>query len=324
MGRNNQHAGMHMKWWHGDHSQGDFSGYDRYVDMIAESKLRKMTNGKNTKDPDTTKPEGVISDGKKSQVITTAPVNESQANKPKKKKNKNPKYQPPVKEKQQLISDEYFAATYNLYANIFAIAFEKRIDVFDYICECERLCAEDKYMCETRKWFALRPLEKSHIFLHMLADKIGCEIHEFFIMNEEMRQKRLYSIFKNILKRYDQKKYLPVSFDQDNDSDFQGNEFTITCLTLLDYHFSNPQMNTADHTHYYTTHYIHKIVNNTTGDVMYSLNIKTSTNYKTELLYMYERAEIYAEPEGEMGNFFEKCLQLYLGSGESIGSCVTW
>lgn len=312
MGRNNQHAGMHIKWWHGDRSQGDFNGYDRYVDMIAESKLRRMN-------PNDKK---IVND--LTPITETPTSTEMHTSKSKKKKRKNQQNQLAIKEKKQLIPDKYFAASLDLYANIFTIAFEKRIDVFDYVCECEKLCAEDKYMCQTVPWLTLHPLEKSHIFLHMLADKIGCEIYEFFIMNEEIRQRRIYSILQNILKKYEQNIYLAVDFAQENDVDSEGNEYTVTCLTLSDYSFSNLSLNNKNDSHYYTMHYIHKIINNTTGDLIYSLNIKTSTNYKTKLTYMYERAEIYTESEGEMAEFFEKSLHLYLKSGETVGSCVTW
>lgn len=313
MGRNNQHAGMHMKWYRGDRSQGDFSGYDRYIDMIAESKLRKMTNHK-AKDL-------TVKESKIEQKLKEASMVEDGKATKNRDVGKNTKS---TIEKTQVIPDKYFVATFDLYANIFTIAFEKGVDVFDYVCECEKLFSEDKYINRTQHPFELNNMEKTHIYLHMLADKMGCEIYEFFIMNEDMRQKRIYNVLKNIMKKYKDKNNFAVSFDAENDHDTEGNEYTVTCLSLSDYYFRNPDLDIKNDTHYYTKNYIHRTVNNTTGEVVYSLNVLTRVNYKYPLKYMCERIEIYAEIYGEMANFFEESLRLYLESGEQIGSCVTW
>lgn len=52
---------------------------------------------------------------------------------------------------------------------------------FNDVCECEHLCEEDVRMSRDYNYFfnSVTNLDRTIVFLNLLADKIGCDIYEF-------------------------------------------------------------------------------------------------------------------------------------------------
>lgn len=158
MGYNNNHAGMHMIWYRRNNFYDDLEYYDR----LAEEKRKKHELAKRMLDMEEKE--------KKDDVKPTENVEEAklQPQKKKKKKSQNnqniPKVDQPKKEK--VIDDKYFKNTIDWYANIYLIAFERKLDIFDVICECEHLCEEDLRMQEGYRNFfdPVTILDKTIVF----------------------------------------------------------------------------------------------------------------------------------------------------------------
>ena len=160
MGYNNNFAGMHFMRYKQYAQYEDLAYYDK----LAEEK-RKQEKEK----------EVALKEEKKAEKAT---------------KNK----------KEKFISDEQMEISFDIYANIFIIAFDRKIDIYQSIKECEFLCEKDEIVGQTHA-FALNPLEKSVVFLGLLAEKMNCKITDFFALNLEDRKKIAYRILKDELEK---------------------------------------------------------------------------------------------------------------------------
>lgn len=167
MSYNNNNAGMHFVRYKGA-DLDDLNYYDR----LASEEFRKKKEERKQ--------------AQEKQKETERINNKHQPNKKTNNKIKEDSDQAGVK----AIDDKYFETGVNWFSNLFLIAYEKNIDIYDAVCECELLCEEDYRM--RNEWSSLTELGKSMIFLKMLSDKTGISMEELCSLSEEVVKERVY------------------------------------------------------------------------------------------------------------------------------------
>lgn len=98
------------------------------------------------------------------------------------------------------IDDNYFYDFVNAERNIFLIALEKKLDIYNIICECEQLCKDDSNMDSDESQFTyLTPLVRAQVFMNILADKMDCDAKDFVFMNKDECDKRYKALINKML-----------------------------------------------------------------------------------------------------------------------------
>ena len=308
MGYNNNHAGMHMIWYHR-------KNYDdlEYYDRLAEENRKKIELAEKTQNMEK------VSEEKSMKKVEQA---KSQKNKMKPQGNQNKHLI--EKKKEKIIDDKYFSNTIDWYANIYLIAFERKLDIFDAICECEHLCEEDLRMQDGyRNYFEpVTVLDKTIVFLNLLADKMGCDVYEFIFPNSEMRARRVY----RILDRFDEKYCNSVASvcafeygiagENDEDEDYVYERFSLNQYIYLDIN-TKVEDNSQCHMEYYFNKISAKDENESP---IYTFSVMAKENYiltgkNQEFNYMFGGADVISEKEGRLAEFFEKLKKTYFENG---------
>lgn len=311
MGYNNNHAGMHMIWYHRRNSYDDLEYYDR----LAEENRKKKELAKKVQD---------MENEEKKDVAKPVEKAASQPNKKKKpQSNQNhPKAELPKKEK--IIDDKYFKNTIDWYANIYLIAFERKLDIFDSICECEHLCEEDLRMQDGYRNFfePVTVLDKTIVFLNLLADKMGCDVYEFIFPNSEMRSRRVYRILDKLDERYCNSISSTCAFEYgvegENDED---EEYIYERFSLNQYIYLDLKTSVDDIPECHMEYYFNKITAKDDSErPIYTLSVMAKDNYtltkKNQVFnFMFGGADIISENEGRLADFFENLKKTYLENG---------
>lgn len=233
-----------------------------------------------------------------------------------------------------LIDKTDFSRIHNIYANIFMLAFERKIDIAEMVKECEHLMAKDKTI--DRECFCFNAIEKSYVFLDMLATKMNCNISEFFSLNQETRNQKIYVILEGILEECKKTDYIQgvVSFGRSMCEDEYGivesedfdEDVSVTRLSINPYFYLDIDGINAspdDIPECGMEYYIDRVKEPTTEKEHYCFVVSA---WKSPLHpafgYMHSGCVLHKETEGRMKDFFEATLELYLSRGEEFDGFV--
>ena len=181
MGYNNNHAGMHMIYYNRRNSCEDLEYYDR----LAE-KVRKKEE--NTQRLQSTEKTAESKNHIAGNVCENSNIQPQKSNKKEWENQNRNKHQKERPGKTKIIDDMYFRNTIDWYANIYLLAFERKLDIYDDICECEYLCEQDIRMSE-KYLNSLEPItviDKTSVFLNLLADRMGCDVMSVSLLSQTM------------------------------------------------------------------------------------------------------------------------------------------
>ena len=191
MGYNNNHAGMHMIWF--PRRFEDWT-YDRSIEEQWRAKLM------NKKEISKTEETPVISSntGKDSAAVSI----EKQNNIPKKKKKrKNQSMKNQVKYGNEfVINNEFFFDTDLVTKNIMYMALKNKKDIFTILKEADELMEKDIRINPDpeSEWYGFPLLNKSMIYMRIIADKLDCNYREFFLDNSDLIKKYIYKMIDGI------------------------------------------------------------------------------------------------------------------------------
>ena len=319
MGYNNNHAGMHMIWYHRRNSYDDLEYYDR----LAERQQKQKELAKK-----------VLEMEKEEKTVDVKPIVEVEQTKPqppkkKKKKPQNNNHKPQQVEqskKEKVIDDKYFKNTVDWYANIYLIAFERKLDIFDAICECESLCEEDLRMSDGYRNFfdPVTVLDKTIVFLNMLADKMGCDVYEFIFPNAEMRSRRVYRILDKLDERYCSDISAVCAFEYGvagEGEDEEDEEYIVESFSLNNFMYMNINRKVDDIPECHMEYYFNKITAKDGSEKpIYTCSVMAKEHYslssKSQTFnFMFGGSDIISEKEGRLADFFEKLKKVYLENG---------
>ena len=99
------------------------------------------------------------------------------------------------------VIDGYYFSKMNLVSkNIMLMALKNRVDIKSILDETELLMKKDERTNadSSSSWSWMPILEKTMIFLTIIADKLNCNVQEFFIDNEETCKRYVYNLLEEI------------------------------------------------------------------------------------------------------------------------------
>ena len=206
MGYNNNNAGMHLIWHRRRMSYDDLDRYDR----LAEKKSRE----KKIIVPVSTISAAIRDDGKEQRKEVDGRMNINQSNEvPKKQKQKKrsgkPKKQQellfpkhPAYGTEKIIDIDNLVGAGIVSQNLMLMALKREIDIKRILLEVEDIMKKDERTNPepswNNAWSCLPMLDKSVIFLNVLAERLDCSLVEFFIDDEKSRKQFLYKFLVNI------------------------------------------------------------------------------------------------------------------------------
>lgn len=297
MGYNNNHAGMHMVWHRKYAPYDDLEYYDKL--MAKKESQRLAEHEKN--------------------------IHKSKSTKVKKDKNnkKSNVSNKPMVQNKRLIADLFFDKAVDVYSNIFLLAFEHKLDIYNAVVECEYACQNDEIVGATFGFNLPTLLEKSIIYFYLLADKMGCDAYEFFAMNKEVRRKKVYKILSELESKYEKSSSVIYMFDfsQGSEVNDENEEFVITRLSFNQFMYlglhGTPDNLPECHMHYY----IDKISKKNCDEDEYALFVSMydyQSQIKQEFHYMYGGGVVLSEKSGQMADFFENIYAKYKEKGGEV------
>lgn len=318
MGYNNNHAGMHMIWYDRRNSYDDLEYYNRLVEENRKKKelARKVHNMENEEKSVTVELKGTVTEKQQNIKLPKKKKKKSQSN-----QNTHQIEQP---KKEKVIDDKYFKNTIDWYANIYLIAFERKMDIFNAICECEHLCEEDLRMSDDyRNFFApVTVLDRAIVFLNLLADKMGCDVYEFIFPNAEMRSRRVYRILDKIEEQYCNSNFIICAFDygvdgeEDDDGEYILERFSLNQYMYLDIHTSGEDIPDCN-----MKYYFNKISKKDGSErPIYTFTVMTKDSYlltrKNQTFnFMFGGSDVISEIEGRLADFFENIKKSFFENG---------
>ena len=205
LGYNNNHAGMHMIWYRRYAAYDDLDYYDR----LAEKKRSEKKTMVPHPTVSVTKIDGGQQqrkevDNRMSQTNEKAETEQKQKKKPTKhKKQRDLQFpQRPAYGTERVISVDSFIGMDIVSRNLMLMALKRKIDIKRVLLETEDMMKKDERTnpepSRYNSWSWLPRIEKSVIFLNILAEKLDCSLAEFFIDDERTRKTFLYKFLTSI------------------------------------------------------------------------------------------------------------------------------
>lgn len=198
MGRDNNNAGMHLIRF------SSYRYYDNleYYDRLAVDEWRK----KQQKIKEKEEKKRLEEQKKKAELETKMALNQkAEERKPKKKnngQNDNNKIMRPKYGEEKVIPMRFFIEKDIVTRNMMIIALKKRLDIFKILEEAENMMSDDKRMnCEVafnNSWSWMPMLDKSMVFLGIVAEKMECKLKDFFEDDSETTKAFIYELLENI------------------------------------------------------------------------------------------------------------------------------
>jgi hypothetical protein len=328
MGYNNNHAGMHMIWYRRRNSYENLEYYDRLAEESSRKKkeLSRKVQTMNNEEKEEVK-EVVIE--KVEAISNSTQTQNTNQNKKKKHKsgNQNKKNKKPDEQskKEKVIDDEYFQNTIDWYANIYLVAFERKLDIYEDVCECERLCEADVRMADGYADFfnPVTNLDKTIVFLNMLADKMDCDVYEFVFPSADMRSRRVYRALDRLEEQYGKTSSVTYAFDYGvEEEDDEEKDYVVERFSLNQYMYLNIHTTTDDVPNCHMEYYFNKISKkDNTEKPIYTFTVMANNEYSflrtnsQAFNYMSGGSDIISETEGRLADFFEKVKATYLVNG---------
>ena len=193
MGYNNNNAGMHMIWYR---EYTKFEGSDSYDDyMFVKNQSRKEEENQTSEEKKKDNKDKVSNN-----------TNKVKKKKIKKEKEYNYFYFDPRKDfgTQEVIEDKYFQNNDIISKNIMYMALKNKIDVKKIIIETEKIMRQDlrtnaKPLEFGNYWSCVPKLENAMVYLSILADKLSCNIQDFFIDRGDEYKELVYFLLEDII-----------------------------------------------------------------------------------------------------------------------------
>lgn len=311
MGRNNHHAGMHFIHFNNYGNYDDLEYYDRLV--AQKEKEKQELIARKLEAIEREKQEAALRATDK--IAAAVKSNNNLDNK--------------TGQRTDLIEDSCFRKCAEIYANIFLIAFEKKLDISNLISECEYIMSNDRTL-KTRSLFGMTPIESSYIFLQLLSEKMECMVSEFYVTDKESRKQRVYSVLKKITEDYSKLSYVQgiasftqfIGQDEYGVSNFGGKyrDVKITRLSISKFYYLDIKLQSVeDIPECNMEYYIDKVEDMKEKYTRYFLVVGTRTkNYEQPYEYMYGGSVVHSEKTGQMKRFFEGMLERYLLQGAEV------
>lgn len=188
MGYNNNHAGMHMISYKRYSNYENLNHYDNIDEKIL-LRTRKQIKKQNIE----------------KERVSETKVNNTNKNKTSKNTSNqsNTKRTPKrVYGNDNVISQEFFKSMDLVSKNLMLIALKQGKDTKSIINEAEELMNQDRRtnaeLDIQNPWSWLPIVEKSTIFLSILADKLNCSVQDFFINDEKATKTYIYKLLDEI------------------------------------------------------------------------------------------------------------------------------
>ena len=226
MGYNNNHAGMHMMRY------GKYINYDNldyYDKIVQEEHLERKRVEEKTKN-------------KGNSELNSKSEKANKREKRKKKfNNKEEVIYPPRKYgTETIIEDDYFLVSKTINKNIMLYALKNRKDAYQILVETEDLLKKDKRtnakLTWGNPWSWMPILNKSLIFLSIVAKKLECTIAELVTDDKEYRKNIVYKLLDAI--RDDEW--------EDGEIDENGNATIEICNFDYKYNLTNKKLTIED------------------------------------------------------------------------------
>lgn len=302
MGYNNNNAGMHMIRYAAKNYYDDLGYYDRLAEREYKQEL-KMKREQEEKD--------------------AQKIEKSKTNTVRRKRNKNRNRQKLIPYT-ETIAKKYFENTMHLDANIYLISVERKLDIYDALCECEKLCSEDSRMIDNvNPLRQLTSFEKVNVFLNLLADKMGCNVCEFILPDEEKRKKKVYRILDdlhaNVIDDPDVPAFYEITEADDEDVEYVVESISLVPYKYLDFELSDCMMEysfvkisskTGDSKPSYVFYVSLRALTLTRGSCYAPTNAKRMDEI-WKFKYMSRGSEIVRENKGKIADFFEELKELW-------------
>ena len=185
MGRNNHHAGLHMI---------RFSKYGQYDDLDFYDRLVQQRRVLLEAEMDEQNPNAI-------EDITQIESKDTKPKKKHKKKENKNTYDPWNIQIQygteEVLDIQRIIGPYqDMMANIMVLALKHKKDIYSILSECEDVFSKDSRINPPPKtdWCLCPKLDHSIAFLSLVAEKLDCNLYDFFIDNKLERQKIVYRV----------------------------------------------------------------------------------------------------------------------------------
>ena len=306
MGYNQHHAGMHLIRY----SQ-KYAPYDdlEYYDELAK---RQRNTEKNIRTSET--PSVLTETSSKSDKPTEHPQKKDMQ-----KTMSNEKTRPKQKKKKEVSliykshtnitygteavidTNHYLGISYIVPANIMMIALQKKLDIYEIMDECEKLAASDKYLNPNPEYlYQCSKVERSLVFMSLLAEKMQCSVYQFFINDSESRRQFVYSLLNDL-----QDDLWTVSKDcineETGDAEFIVSQFDYIygMAEKINYKHSQSMDLTVSKNKF------------SSDKIFYALGFGClDINYENDNDFMHKGAYIWEEEEGKLRDYVEHLIDL--------------
>ena len=193
MGYNNNHAGMHMIWFR---PRFDDYAYDRTIEEQWRIKLKKEKLASQKAE---IKIEAPV-------VIEEEPVsNKNQNNTTMKQNNKTKKNHLMQSNDNEygtefIVNDAFFVDADLVTQNIVFMALKNKKDLYRIFKEADEIMKKDARMNPSpdSDWYGYPLLNRAMIYMRIIADKLDCNIQEFFLDNSQIIKKHIYNLLDEI------------------------------------------------------------------------------------------------------------------------------
>lgn len=200
MGYNNNHAGMHMMRYSRYAAYDDLEYYDR---VAQEAYARKQQLEKEQGEVQESREKETVSVRSDINMSDVKPHNQNKK-KNKKQNSKKPTILCPPRKygTEEVIDFSHFLSADLVSKNIMIYALKNKKDAYKILSDAEDLLKQDirtnAEVSSLDEWSWMPILEKSMIFLSVVAEKLDCTIQEFFINDEDYRKRFVYKLLDEI------------------------------------------------------------------------------------------------------------------------------
>lgn len=206
MSYNNNHAGMHLMWYRKYGSYDDLAHYDKLAERNAkQNKKEEILNSPSKEKVDDILEKNTITEEDLSTKSIT-PVNITPSHKKTKKNHTHKSHRKfpfaPKYGTEEVIDMKYFENMNLVSQNVMLMALKSKKDIGKIIFEAEELMKKDfrtnSELSIQNPWSWITALERSMVFLDILADMLDCSVQEFFICDDRANKTFIYKLLDSI------------------------------------------------------------------------------------------------------------------------------
>lgn len=99
-----------------------------------------------------------------------------------------------------MIDTHHFVYSNIVMSNVMIIAMKNKKDIYEILIECENIMNNDYRTNAVLKicWSYMPIMDKLMIFMSLLAEKLNCNIWDFFVNEPTQRKEFVYSLIKQL------------------------------------------------------------------------------------------------------------------------------